>query len=709
MSSKTSSSDKLFSKAIIKADLRNHWAWPVIAGVLMLFNLFTTLNSYSVIKYFERVKPPYSWLDMVERLLSEYYFTLFLGIAFSFLLGAKLFFYLDKINSVSCMHGMPFTRKKLFLSHVLSGGILVMSPAVVITVLMMLLKIALPDSLFRIDICLMFLAGYAVYTFIAFAISAFTMTVSGNVIVSLGYSVCIVVLPISVVSFVEYLFETQIYGYVSGGFVEKVVDYLYLLPYNLFPWRFIIYIILGIGLYIAAYFVYKVRPLENCEEVMAFRKFRWFFIALVGFVLGMISYVFFVDMLGGESILWMLPLGLVGTVAASMFARKSLSLKGSVKYVVIYVLLALMCSACLKFDLTGYERRIPSASSVESVYIDYSNRNYYYYEYANGKPDYLITDPDEIELVRQLHKAYVSEKGNSYNRISYNGNIYRNDDLSIEYKLKNGLTLKRRYYNLSGENFDKYFKPVLDTRVMKSQKYPLVDDIEKEILNITVYDNRIDTPAVTYTTKTELKKLEDALIYDIEHNSYSEMNGRGALSLSIEYYVPGSKQYGGAYPTNTKEKYEIASNFNVQINENFTRTLAALEEIGYEINNKEEMAKIDKLAIYISEYEEYLKLEPYSIDDYTLASLVTEAAAERAEAYERGERKIVVTDKNDIDEFYKLCGTGFISDIDWEDEHKVIECVLVFYNNDGEEKAIYDTGTAILVKALPANLQKYFK
>ncbi len=711
MSLKTSSSNKFFSKALIKADLKNHWAWPLIAGVLMLFNLFTVLDSNYILYYFDRIKQPYTWLDMAERLFSEYYFTFFAGIVFSILLGAKLFFYLDKVNSVSCMHGMPFTRKKLFFSHIISGGILVMMPAVFITLAMALLKILLPQSIFRIDICLAFLLAYAVYCFIAFAISAFTMTVSGNVLVSLAYCGCIIALPISVVSFVEYLCETQIYGYVSGGFVEKVFEYLYLIPSSLYPFKFFIYIILGTALFAAAYFIYKLRPLENCEEVMAFRKFRWLFIALVGFILGMISYIFFVDMLNAESVLWMLPLGLVGTVAASMFARKSVSLKGSFKYIGAYVLIALVCSLGLEYDLFGYERRIPAASSIESVYVDYHSRNYYYYEYDREMPDYHITEPDEIELVRQLHKAYLTEKGNYYtgNR-SYDSSMYRDDDVSLVYKLKNGMTVKRRYYNLSAENFDNYFKPVLDTYTMKTEKYPIIDGVEKEILNITVYDNRIYTPAVTYTDTEKLAKLCDALKYDINNNSYSELYESGALSLSIEFYVPGSKQYSGTLPANVEEKYKVASSQSVRINQNFKETLRVLEEIGYEVHSEKEIERIEKLTIAMLEDYEKINFE-YEHTTKDIVGSVLGYYPESSAAYTET-KTVTVTDKNDIREFYKLCGTGFLTDMNSENERKVLECEFIFTDSkyeviDGD--TVFAMGAELVVEDLPENLQKYFK
>jgi ABC-2 type transport system permease protein len=713
MNLKTSSSEKLFSKAIIKADLKNHWGWPVIAGVLMLFNLFTLLDSSYLMSYFERVDTDVRWTVMAEQLLNYYYFTFFVGIAFAILLGAKLFFYLDKVNSVSCMHGMPFTRKKLFFSHLASGAILILLPAAFITAAMILLKAALPYSIFRIDICLAFLLVYAVYAFIAFAISVFTMTISGNVVISLAYCGCIVALPISIVAFIEFLCEEQLYGYVSGGIVEKVFEYLYILPHDILPGKLFIYIIVGTMLFVAAYFIYKIRPLENCEEVMAFRKTRWLFIALVGLVLGMISYCFFVGILNAESILFMLPLGLVGTIAANMFAAKSLSLKGSFKYAGAYVLLVLICAGGFQYDLFGYERRVPSSAAIDSVYVEYDSRNFYYYEYEGKMPDYYITDPDEIELVRDLHKAYVSERGNTYTYKNYNNAMYRNDDAMIVYKLKNGMTMKRRYKYLSVENFDKYLSPVLNTEIMKSRKYPVNDGVEKEILSITMYDNRIKIPAVTYTKTEDVEKLYAAVKKDVENCSYSELFGSGALHLTIEFYVPGSRHHGGELPQNTSEKYTVNSSFSVRINNNFKETLRALEEIGYEIDLREDIEKIDKLTIEAYETQKYLNYAAgYEYATKDLVGSVLGYYPEDSMAYERGNVQITITDKEDIEAFYKLCGTGFIDDMTVSEEINVRECVFVFREIDeetGAENVIYDCGEELIVEKLPENLRKYFR
>lgn len=709
MSLKTSSSDKLFSKAIIKADLKNHWAWPVVAGVLMLFNMFIVLDSGSITNYFDRTIYSTEWLYMVERLLNEYIFTFFIVIVFSMLLAAKLFFYLDKVNSVSCMHGFPFTRKKLFFSHILSGGILVMIPSVIITVIMMIAGFVLPKSLLRVDVCLMFLAAYAIYAFIAFAITVFTMTVSGNVIVSLAYSACIVILPIWVTSYVEFMCETNLYGYVSGGLVEQVFENLYLIPALLFPWKFTIYIILALALLVASYFIYKVRPLENCEEVMAFRKLRWFFIVLAGFVLGMISYSFFSGMFDTESVLWMLPLGLVGTIVASMFARKSISLKGSLKYVVLYVLVAFIAEAGFEFDLFGYERFVPPASAVESVYVDYDGRSFYHYEYDTEMPDYRITDPEEIELARKLHKAYVSEKGNSYSYDRYD--MYRNNYIIFEYHLKNGMKVSRRYNDLSAENFDEYLLPLLNTETMKASKYPVNDGVEKELLSITVYDNRIDIPATTYTQKAEVEKLYDAIKRDVERNSYTELYDSGALHITVDFYVPGTRTYDGSVPKTFKEKVDACGSFTVRINRNFTETLKVLEEIGYEVHNSEALEKIDRVSIGVTGYDKYIDIN----EEHTTKDIVGSMLGyypEDSAAYERVENAITVTDKKDVEDFYKLCGTGFVDDINAQDAENYVDCTIIFFaENDekGVDTNVFSTSTQLVVEKLPLHLQKYFR
>ena len=156
MNSKTSLFERFFSKAVIKSDLRNHWPWPVAASVLLFFNLLGAINSGTYVNS----------LANYSLFINRFFFSFFVSCVYGFLIGTKLFMYLDKMNSVSCIHGLPFSRKKLYLSHILSGFILFALPAVFITASMFILGVPFERTLFTPGNCAAFLGIYLIYSII---------------------------------------------------------------------------------------------------------------------------------------------------------------------------------------------------------------------------------------------------------------------------------------------------------------------------------------------------------------------------------------------------------------------------------------------------------------------------------------------------------------------------------------------------------------
>ena len=175
MNSKTSLFDKFFSKALLK----NHWVWMVVASAMVIINVLILPSSFVYTKTF-------------SVFIMHMSFSLFVAGMFGFFIGTKLFMYLDKVNSVSCMHGLPFSRRKLYLSHLLAGEIITLVPGV-IAFLMLLITSPGNDMITPLSAA-GFLAMYAIYSLIAFSISVFSMTVCGNVVVSMLFSCAIAVI-----------------------------------------------------------------------------------------------------------------------------------------------------------------------------------------------------------------------------------------------------------------------------------------------------------------------------------------------------------------------------------------------------------------------------------------------------------------------------------------------------------------------------------
>lgn len=703
MSSKTFSSKCLLSKAIVKADLKNNWPFAAASLIILFLNFISPLTSY----YSPDRLPEYYY----TRFMSYFSFSFFFALGFGIFLGIKLYAYLDKINSVSCMHGFPFTRRKLYFSHIFSGFLLTAIPAVLITILVICMS-AGTNPMFSVKGAFSFLGTYMTYAFLGFGLSAFSMMICGNVVASGLFSVFIAAIPAALIGFFEYVCGNSFYGYVSSDLSLEILEFLYVHPTEIFPTDFITYLVIGLIFLVAGYFIYKIRPLENCEEVVAFTKMRAFFIFAVGLCAGMISYLFLCAVLGTDSLLTMLPLGIAGIIGANMFARKSVSLKGSGIYLLIFVIVVSGFAYALSKDFFGFETRIPEAEDVEYIDIESSGRDFYYYDVTYDElPDYKLYTNEEIEIVRALHAAYIAdEDAVSSNSVYWSRNeIYSSNYIEFSYKLKNGTKVMRRYSRLSPENYEKYMMPFRDLEKVKYKNFGFIDDVTKEILEITVYDDRIMTPAVSFN-RTDAQKLADALKEDILTLSTAQMTTEeSALSLSVEFYAP-LVDINGKRPNTFSEKVEYSQHTSVGINENFIHTISKLKALGYPVHDKEAFEKVEKISVLDTtpkEYNgDYYIYEDVAIYDYEYSSIGVTVEAEKYFDGVYGEKKYI-TERNDMWELYKLCGLGFENGITEADYPKIRRFLIQFIDSHGD--IVYDAEFTVIVENLPENIAHYFR
>ena len=624
MNLKTSLSKGPVSGAILRSNLRTHWVWPCVMGILLCFNVLA-VREFSIVG----ISTP--------KFLEWFYVSFIFGIIYAVMTAAKLFMYLDKSNSVSFMHGIPVSRLKLYGTDLLSGGIITMIPPIAACILMLILQLCRASSCFRLYSILAFLGVYAVYTLIAFAITVFSMVFCGNVIVSLLLACGIGVLPAAVLFFSVYVLRLNLYGYMAGDGVERFVTALYILPAELLSARCLVYIIGGLVFLAAGYFVYALRPLENAGEVVAFRKLRMLFTIVVGIVLGMISYMFFVGIFEVKSVMWMLPLGLVGAIGANMIARKTVGLRGSGIHVAAYVLLTLLVSLSLSNDWFGYVHRVPELSDIKSV--TFSTKNL---------AAVRLTDSEEISAVRALHTALTEQAGEEMRFDYANDNrdpeAYQYCDITLSYTLKSGLTVRRSYDYIKNTHYVHYMLPLLDSDSVKLATYGVLGEGITPV-QATIYDDRITTPAETYGAESTAKLIE-ALRRDVREHTANELCAdNSALSIRFEFYDDNAddKYYDRGYSIDENGKRIYYS--TVHYNENYRNLIAAIEELGYDIYNREQLDKADTLLIRLYDY--------YSIE-------YADGDAPATESYD-GTGGIIaeITDPERIRDYYIRCGFGW--------------------------------------------------
>ena len=666
MNLKTSLSKGPISGAVLLSNLRTHWVWPCVMSIILCFNVLAVRDSHT----------------SSDSLSFIYWFTVsyIFGIFFSVLTAMKLFMYLDKTNSVSFMHGIPVSRLKLYLTTVLSGGVITLIPPIVASALMLILQLTRASDCFRLYSVLSFLGIYAVYTLISFAVTTFAMTFCGNVIVSLMLAVGICVLPAALTLFAVGVCEVNLYGYVPNERLWEFVQKLYIIPENLLSPDCLIYIIGGIIFLALGLLIYMLRPLENCGEVVVFRRLRMLFTVAVGVVLGMISYLFFVGVFDAKSVLWMLPLGLVGVIGANMIARKTVGLRGSGIHIALYVVLTLLVSLGFSGDWFGYVRRVPDIADIKSVVVSV----------GDGDRTARISDPSEIAAVRALHTA-VTEQADDEMHFDYNAfnpDDYQSCSLSFSYTLRNGLTVRRSYDYLKNENRTRYLEPLLNTESMKLAAYPVLSD-GVNVEGVTIFDDRINDPAETYG-KEQAKMLVEALRRDVESHTASDLEAAESdLFLRFEYSCE-YQRFDGEFRSNYTEDEDGKRiyYYTLHYNENYENLIDTIGTLGYDIYNKDKIERVDELNIWLYDFADYGNGDIPVTSSYIDSVILT------------------VTDKEKIRECYNACGFGWNKNGDGGSAHAYLQ--FMFIDNDAEnenERIVYSGEFGIYEQNMPDYLK----
>ena len=204
------------------------------------------------------------------------------------------------------------------------------------------------------------------------------------------------------------------------------VDHFYVL---------IIYCVVGLVLAALALYIYRRRDMECAGDVVAvpclkpiFKYCMCFGVALCFAVL-VYNSVFY-SLTGLAEALMVLALLLVGAFigyfVAEMLMQKTLRVfKG--KWAGYIVSAAVLCAFLFaaEFDMTGYEKRLPELSEVETA-------SFVYYERAE------LEKSESIEALIAYHSQLLDEK--SANETARNADV-----ITIDYTLTDGSCIKRRY------------------------------------------------------------------------------------------------------------------------------------------------------------------------------------------------------------------------------------------------------------------------
>lgn len=215
------------------------------------------------------------------------------------------------------------------------------------------------------------------------------------------------------------------------------------------------YALAGLVIALIALLLYRTRKSEMTGSTVAFPwavpVFKYGVAFCTAVALGQFLYYFLFgqyrssgnDSLPG-TILCMAAAGLVGYFVAEMLIKKSFRVfRAGAKGAAIVSLALVLLGVTMSFDLTGYEKRVPDESEIESAFYTFS-----------GMTDVTTDDADTIRRLTAAHQAIVKNR-NEQVRIadaSDADTLSQSDHDDIEpfslrltYYLKDGSQLSRSY------------------------------------------------------------------------------------------------------------------------------------------------------------------------------------------------------------------------------------------------------------------------
>lgn len=467
------SATSFFDKTLFRSQLKH--TWPLWLGYTALWLFLVPVALFSELSAYQG---SYSAADASSLLLNaDVRGGVFISFVFGLFFAMLSFSHLTQSRATNGFHALPMRRETIFLTAYLTGLFCQVSSILVTFLLGAAVSAPLHLSFWSVTVAAMGSAMLEAVFFYSFA--ALCMMMTGQILAApVFYFVGNILVP-----GMEYLLRNFagnfLYGY--SGHTDVTLDFLspplymylrvdiasietcesdsyYVTAYALEHRSFMIlaaYALAGLVIALIALLLYRTRKSEMTGSTVAFPWatpiFKYGVAFCTAVALGQLLYYFLFgqyrsggsDSLPG-TILCMAAAGLVGYFVAEMLVKKSFRVfRAGAKGAAIVSLALVLLGVAMSFDLTGYEKRVPDESEIESAFYTFS-----------GMTHVTTDDSDTIRRLTAAHRAIV-ENRNEQARIAdaWDADTLSQSDyddiepfsLRLTYYLKDGSQLSRSY------------------------------------------------------------------------------------------------------------------------------------------------------------------------------------------------------------------------------------------------------------------------
>lgn len=525
------------SPALLRENLKLCWYLPALAFVLYFFaGIFPIIINLPDLS---------SVTDYIEESLNNYNITYPVYMAGIPLVAAMLMMsFFHKPSKALAMHSQPYSRAKLFNSHVLAGWIMCILPVF----LMAMLYLNFMKDIYTFEDVIRWLASsIGIITFF-YGMYIFAGSLTGNSAMHLLLSgLFFVIVPVLLILVSTYC-ESYINGFVSlPDYVSDAMRCFNPLIMMLTEGMnnvaavrtTLAYLILGLVFIGAGSMAYRLAKLENVGDSIIFRTVEEIITYLVVFV-GMTIFGFFFQSFD-ESTKGVLILGMVTGTLITFFVTKVVMARSvkifnlkNLKSLVIYVVIAAVFTAFTVYDISGISKRLPKLEQIKSVNCEYMFDGYEMDYFAYGSFRELsdvaeITSPTVIGKVYQLHKYIIEndlpcelQRAARYDMYDSEGQTVPIEYVSFEYEYKNGSEFKRRFYLALDDKTVELINDIVTDADFK-KAIALSDKIPSELYDDSFAAVEYGGDTVIISSTSEIKKIIEAYDRDVYNSSYMDI------------------------------------------------------------------------------------------------------------------------------------------------------------------------------------------
>ncbi|MDF2838690.1 MAG: hypothetical protein K0S60_393 [Evtepia sp.] len=473
------SANWFFSLPLCKKQVKRFWPlWG-----MYVFVLFILMPVYQLIETQDRSVDTHDLFYLLHQhgMGMAAQIAPWIALVFGVLTAMALWSYLYNNRSVSMMHALPLARETMFFTNYITGILFFLIPNLLIFLLTLGAEAMI--GVVAIKSLAIWLLCQTLLCFFYFSFATMFAFVTGHILVLPSLYAIFSCLTLALTMLLDFSFGEFVYGYASRSipFLNWVGEWLSP-PYAMlkglrltYPMTSVggqeftaaqihgisvvcAYAIAGLVMTMIAYLLYRYRKLELSGEVIVVSFLRPVFkygVAICsGLVFGNIFYQVLPSLFsrGIASMLFFLLLwGVIGYFVAEMLLQKSFRvIRKSYKGCLVVMVLLSAAMLAMEWDLSGYEKTVPSADQVEKVTL--SNQH-----------NVQIYDPESIARVLALQESVVKEKDqierwkhgedpkmqDLINQSQTKNGIYVEECswyyVHLDYKLKDGSILKREY------------------------------------------------------------------------------------------------------------------------------------------------------------------------------------------------------------------------------------------------------------------------